>query len=221
MSPFSLGILGSAYVAPAGGGGLTFHGTADSETDTTSYTFSDFDIGAASSSRVVFVAIAWNLSSVISSVTIGGVTATIDTQTSGACRTAIARAVVPTGTTATIVVTTNVTTLRLQVAVWSVSGVTVSLADTGIVDGSNLQAMSTTVTATAGGLIIAAHYPRGSLGSVTWTNATEDHDTQWGAGVTTSGASVASTTAGDLTITATYSTSANSGSLTVAAYSLT
>lgn len=82
---------------------------ASSSSNTFTYTFSNIGIGAAATGRIVAVCAAINATSAttygISSITIGGVAATMAVRSSGNKNAAIAYAVVPTGTTATIVVT--------------------------------------------------------------------------------------------------------------------
>jgi hypothetical protein len=82
---------------------------SSSSANSFTYTFSSVGIGAAATDRIVAVCAAINATSAttygISSITIGGVAATMAVRSSSNKNAAIAYAVIPTGTTATIVVT--------------------------------------------------------------------------------------------------------------------
>ena len=104
-----LGVLaGSRYVAPSGGGGDTsaqFITASTTATGSTVRTYSAMDIGTAAANRNVVI-ICHARSANINSATIGGVAATLHAHfLDGVQRVAVLSAVVPTGTTADIVVT--------------------------------------------------------------------------------------------------------------------
>lgn len=77
---------------------------------TATYTYSAADIGTASPSRVVVVALAYATGDIPSAITIGGVSATGVTYVSSSIGTGIWYANVPSGTTADIVFTKETTT---------------------------------------------------------------------------------------------------------------
>jgi hypothetical protein len=94
-------------------------------TNSTTYTFTNCDIGAASQSRVVAVGIvaSGNTTNPVSSVTIGGISASNvvnngTTSTNNKPNCAIYSAKVPTGTTANIVVTWGGGKNRCQIVVY-------------------------------------------------------------------------------------------------------
>lgn len=107
MSAIPVGVVPAD---PAGGGEatLTYKGSADSRTGDfpASKTFSDFDIGAADTNRRVIVCISTNSGTAadVASVTIGGNSANKDVGNGTQRNCSIWSLVVPTGTTATIVI---------------------------------------------------------------------------------------------------------------------
>lgn len=224
-----LGVLASSYVAPAGGGGgVTFLGTTSSTDNLEQYTFTGVDIGSASSDRVIIAAVHNRLTgTVISGVTIGGVTATQDAATlasSNAGAADIWRAAVPTGTTATVVVDMPVgdPANGCLVALWAITGHTVTVADTGSVAGgsSGSKGGTATVTATAGGCVIAANYLHYTPTVTTeLTGVTEDYDLGLSGTAAFAGGHAYPTMAGDVTVVST-ATGVFYARLCVVAYSL-
>jgi len=157
-----------------GGGGITatFQASAVDAADLTTYTFSSQPIGSASSTRRVVVTISTNSTRTISSVTIGGVSATLDaTNTlSGTAHVAIASAVVPSGTTASVVVTMDAGALGCGIGVWTLT----DGDPTGQVATGNGDPTALTVTTTTGDVVIAYAFTTGvSTALFAWTNATE------------------------------------------------
>lgn len=101
--------------------------TVGSATNASTYTFSDIPIGAESPSRSVVIVITKSgyAQHSITGVTVGGVSASIDASaitggTGGSVF--VARAVVPSGTTADVVVTGS-SSLSLAVGVWTVDAI--------------------------------------------------------------------------------------------------
>lgn len=184
LIPVPLGVIADSRPNGGGGGGgptATFQQAAASGTDGTSFTFTAQPIGTASATRRVVVAIGYGgpaAPGAISSVTIGGVTATIDVD-SGALtnnrRVAIASAVVPTGTTADVVITFGVTVGRVGIGVWTLSS-GAPTGQTALV--ANNATGTLTVTTVAGQVVIATGYASRASGtlSTAWTNATERYD---------------------------------------------
>lgn len=143
------------------------------------YTFSGVSIGDAAGDRLVVVAIGWGTSGTVtvSSATIGGVSASIAAQTTGTnVGIALIYAVVPSGTTADIVVTMSTSGSRLYYGVWRVTGqLSTTPYDTDAPAGGGSASRSVTIDIPAGGFVFAAS--QGSdPGGVTWTNATERWD---------------------------------------------
>lgn len=149
----------------------TFRQSAINANNQTVYTFAGTLIGAASPSRRVVVAFSTSSTRTISSVTIGGIAATIDaTHTlAGTARIGIASAVVPTGTTADIVITFDGTGASCGVGVWTLNygGPTLQ---TALGSGDPI---SLTVATQTGDIVIAVSHTYNSATAVfDWTNVT-------------------------------------------------
>lgn len=102
---------------------LTYITSGGSTSDLTTYTFSGISFGNENPTREIFFAFNWSSTTArtVSSVTIGGVTATLTTNYSAAtsgCRIAFAR--VPTGTTGDVVVTMSAQCIRLAYGLYRV-----------------------------------------------------------------------------------------------------
>ncbi len=155
---------------------LTWRGHADTEDDHTTYTFTDCAIGSASDDRIVSVAIAMGAASntKIASVTIGGVSATprvVEQYTDGRISECW-DAVVPSGSTADIVVTHSVgSNSRISVDWWTITG--------GQYAGRsgqypNILTSATVITSTAvtvpagGGAVVLCRVGATSGANVTW-----------------------------------------------------
>lgn len=159
--------------------------SASNTTDLTTYTFSSQSFGAAATDRIVTVTIGArnNVSRTISSVTIGGVSATANVTAintgSGADVAAIYSAAVPTGTTGDVVVTFSGSMQRCVVGIYRTvgsSGVAASDTDTDLTLTS--QALTATIDVPAGGSAIGVCWnASGGTSSVAWTNLTEDYET--------------------------------------------
>lgn len=151
----------------------------------TTYTYTGKAIGTAAGSRRVIVAIAGDTnvgSRTISSVTIGGVSATqaVTAENAGTVlhRLAIYIAIVPTGTTADVVVTYSAAQLRSAVAVYAAYGLKSSTATSTGTDTDDSDPMTASLTISAGGIAvaIAMNYYSTSQTNYAWTNITEDND---------------------------------------------
>jgi hypothetical protein len=154
--------------------------TADTVNGTT-FTFSAQNLGAAAADRYIHVAVFGREGSPpnptqLSSVTVGGVTATINIQQTDGDRetVAIVTAAVPTGTTGNIVVTWAESHDNCEVAVYRSLGLITAVAiDT---DSSTADPGTATLTALAGGFCIGAATQR-AVGSATWSGGVaEDYD---------------------------------------------
>ena len=180
---FNFGVLAAALPA-AGGGGITgtFQQATIDTTDAASYSFASQPIGTASASRRVVVAIGWAAATAItlSSVTIGGVSATIDADSGNATgnrRVYFASAVVPTGTTATVAVTLSATAVRIGIGLWTLSGGSPTGQTAAVL---NAASGTLTVTTATNDVVLAAGFASHTANSITttWTGATERYDGQ-------------------------------------------
>lgn len=190
---------------------LTYIGETSATNNATVYTFTGASIGTAASDRRVIVAVMGggsNSGVTLSSVTVGGVTATINGQaTNGNSVGAIVTAAVPTGTTGDIVVTFSGQKERCNVGVWSATGLTSNAAidfDSGTADPG-----TATLDAVIGGFCIALAVSSNTT-TLTWTNVTENYDVQPESADTASGASAATTA---VTIAPSGNYASGSGSL--------
>lgn len=121
----AIAAAGAAAPVPS----IAFRAGYSDATNASSYTFTACDIGAvpaAGETREVFVSIEWyqggTASRTLSSVTIGGVSATLETAFNNGVLQAmcVARAVVPTGTTGDVVVTFSNTVFSCSIATYRV-----------------------------------------------------------------------------------------------------
>jgi hypothetical protein len=196
----------------------TFNTEVNDSVDRSSYTFSNVGIGGASSSRIVYAAVIVGFGSssgAVDSVTIGGVTASLvvregDANSSGSnlVHCGIWKAEIPTGATASIVVSNNQTATRATVATYSVYGSSNTTVNTQTANSSNTSAMTMDVTgAVAPSIIIAAATSTTTPGSYTWSGVTEDFDSTLEIRINSSASSLIQTS-GTVSVTATINTSA-------------
>ncbi len=187
-------------------GTIAFTASSTDTTNATIYTFTGVAIGAAASDRYVAVAIngeSGGASRSVSGVTIGGVTAASWINNDAAERyVSIWYANVPTGTTATIVVTASgAGWTACEIGVYRITGLTTTTANATLIDTSTPGTGGIAVD--AGGAIIAISKSSNSPTTCTWTNLTEDYD-GLGENFSVSGASLNPSTAQTVTITATW-----------------
>jgi hypothetical protein len=135
------------------------------------YTLASQPFGSAATDRVVVVFIASDgAEHTVSSVTIGGVSASIIAQqSSGVLTGCLAAAAVPTGTTGDVVVTMSTTISSCGVAIWRTTGLGGAVA-TASGSNTNLDALSLAVE--RGGFVIAGTANIEER-RVTWSGATE------------------------------------------------
>lgn len=161
----------------------SFRTSATSTAGSSPYTFNAQDIGAAAANRLVVVT--WShyagiaSGPTMSSVTIGGITATILLQQGDGTstdNTGIAVALVPTGTTATIVLTTNIGGAAIGIGVYALYGASATPSQTATDSGLSFTA-SASISSVAGSAIIAAVGFSGNSYSSAWTNLTGRFDT--------------------------------------------
>ena len=205
----------------AGGGDvtLTFIGGSSSLTGR--------DIGAAASDRIVFVAYSARVyhATAPSSVTIGGVAATVDAIAFSYgenyfAYVLIAHATVPTGATATIDVTGHSAFVQAAAAlIWTLTGGTPTAYDTATAFAASTTA-TLTVDATAGGIAIGACISGNDWAEGhTWAALAEDYDAQL-ASRQRSGASATGLSAGALAVTVTIASSYGTDASAVVSYSI-
>lgn len=170
-------LSGSVYLRAASTVVVT--ATSGSTASLTTYSFAGLSIGTASADRYVIVGIesqAGGTTGVLNSSTIGGIagaTVVQMTNTSGGFSSIVALviAAVPTGTTATITVTFNVSNARCGVQVYAATGMDGSAATNTYTSKANDPTVSMNIS--AGGSAIGASE---ALGTATWTGLTEDSD---------------------------------------------
>lgn len=148
--------------AAAASATITPTAAAVDASDLTTYTFSSQSFGDAASDRVILVTAAWRLSSgdpVISSATIGGVSATIVRQDHVARGgTAVLAAEVPTGTTGDVVINFDIANSRCGIKVYRATGISLSSPNTNGSTDPNTSLPDTTaavdVTTFSGGVAV-------------------------------------------------------------------
>lgn len=167
---------------------LEYGGSYSNANTLTTYTFAGCAIGTPDASRLVVVGIgASNGGTVfhpVSSVTIGGVNATFlcEADASGSSGSGVTShaelwaAMVPTGTTATIVVTMSGAEDRCFIGTWALrflqSNTPVGTASQYGTDGNT----SVNVNVPAKGVVIGVCYNTVCTGNITWTGITENYD---------------------------------------------
>ena len=190
-----LGVLGSARA----GSSLTFgyRAAAASLADSSTYTFPAVELGPAGSGRAVIVAVSGRKAGVaatISSITIGGVSATIDKVAGdgGGTGVEVARATVPTGTSGDVVVTWSTTVLRCHVAVWSGPPCSPVASDSRTFGSNGWNSLSSTLTLSGFAVgdiaVSAAAYVSPAGSGVTWTGAVGVYGSPIGENFVTAGA---------------------------------
>lgn len=208
--PAFVAALNPAAVA-AGGGAVTvsYLGRHTSTSGSSSYTFSASDLGAASSDRIIWLFVGSRDTSTTTSLTaatVSGIGASyaVATNFTTTSPTAITfceawYVPVPTGTSGDIVITFSEPTLRVDVAVYGVTGQT----SFSVGADNTPTALTATVTGVSGGAIIAGAFNAGNNGS-SWSGATEIFDSAVGSSQT-SGATNGAPLVGSNVITDTAS----------------
>lgn len=192
---------------------VSYRTAAQDGTGQTTYTFSAQDIGAAASDRYVVVGIAARGQASISSVTIGGVSATKIKEQGNTDVAGLYIAAVPSGTTGDVVVTLPGAGLRAAIGVWALYGLSGSgAAETTASSTSDPATLSLTTSPNA--IVIGLAYNDSAL-SFSWVGLTENFDTAIAASNAYSGASV-SASGGALTITATMGGAGNHAAVSAA-----
>lgn len=133
---------------------VTYQGLVSSTSNTNRYSFPTVSLGTEAHNRYIIAAVHSNFtgSPLVTSVTIGGVTAALYSNQVG---TTYAILLVPTGTTATVAVTLNAAAERCTVAIFSVTGLYSPIpTDISTTTGFGITT-STSVTKRDQGLVIA------------------------------------------------------------------
>lgn len=208
---------------------ITFTDTATILTNTNAYTFSGKSFGTASSDRYIIVGIQGGINTTggqtISSVTIGGVTATLVVQlqtsiTNVSVRSALFIAAVPTGTTGDVVVTWAGTMLHCGIGIFAVTGLQSSTPTATATSGA--QPGNVSINCARDGFIVAntgAYDATPGAGLSTWTNLTERYDAQMESlGAVTGASDNFSTTQTGLSITCTNAISVDALAMVAAAF---
>ena len=210
-------IDGTATIS-SGIGEMGFLQSTEDASDSTSYTFSDENIGTADGARSIIVVIASRkagANTVLNSVSIGGVSATITIQQDNSATNsniaAIAVAAVPSGTTGDIVVAFDSTMSRCAIGVYRATNLdSITAHDFG---SSVVTNPTYDIDVPAGGFAIGGISSSGDL-TMSWAGITEDYDGAIETYMTYSGASdtfASEQTALTLTVTPSGSTVERAG----------
>ena len=185
------------------GAKVLIYRTSESSTDNkTTYTFTGQSIGSEASDRRVHVIFhSFGNSRTIVTASIGGVSADITVQVnSSSALVGLLTALVPTGTTADIIVTLSGGASKAGIGVWTSTGLT---ANTATDTGTSIASPGTDSLASAVGGFCISGMSNGTTGTVSWTNISEQYDVQVGDDSRRSGASI-STTGATISPTVTY-----------------
>jgi hypothetical protein len=199
---YATGTVGSAAT-------VSFTESDTSSADATAYTFSGVAIGTASATRKVVVAACTNGAANVSTLTIGGASASFVAvgviAGEPVNRIELWQADIASGTTADIIVTWADSTSRCGIGVWDVNGASDFIYDVG---SSEADPATVTMQVPAGGICIGGVFTGDS--DTSWTGLTEDYDDQIEAANYMTGASAAfASRQTDLTVTAADGTDYN------------
>jgi len=206
---------------------VTFADHAVDLTSATTYTFTSRALSTAASSRKIVVAIAgYTGTTTVSSVTVGGVSATLVVQKQVNAASANAElwiAAVPTGTTGTVVVTWGAGRTGCGIGLYAVYGINPTASNTATAsDAATAASITASLNIPATGVAIAVS-TSSQAGGVTqsWTNLTKNYDEQMetgSAGYQSGACAVFATTQTGLNITSTYSSSATYKNMAAASF---
>lgn len=214
-----LGVMASQRPAIA-----TYLDSDHSATDLSTYTFTDMSIGTAYNNRYIAIFVNVPSSSAaadVTSVTIGGIAASqlIGTQLTLNNKAYLYGAIVPTGTTATVVIALDATAVRCAVSLYSIAGQKSNTPINTYADITDPPSQSVVVP--AGGCLVAFSQENGATLSATWTGATEDFDinlTDSGGGITYTGAHLNSPNGFSGTLSVTWSAAYTNANLLAATF---
>jgi len=197
---------------------LTYVGENSTTTNAAAHTFSSESIGTAAADRYVIVGATYVGGSTPSpaTVTIGGINAVeliLQAPASFYAHTSFFYALVPTGTTADIVVTWANSSSNFGIGVWNVTG-SASVSPVQVAGDNTSPASAVTLNIPSGAAAMGLTINRGASATCAWVGLTENFDTQIESINHFSGSS--STTAGSATsVTATWSTTASAALSTI------
>lgn len=183
---------------------IVYTDSVASASDLTTYTFAGRAISTAAADRYVIVGVGGSNSADVSSLTVGGNSATeiIDVADGVSAYAGLWIVNVTTGTTADIVVTFSGGINRCGIGVWAAYGLSSGTpldSDTSVAAPGSI-----TLTTTAGGIAVSFANGNAGGGSDSWTGVTEDFDISGEASHAFTGGSAA-TAGASLGITVTYS----------------
>jgi hypothetical protein len=195
---------------------LTYITSLSNNTSTTSYSFSATSIGGPGLIVVAFQTERTTALIQTPTITIGGVSATIagdsfSGNNSPNISTLIAYARITSGTTANISITYPSAQTRIGIGVWriqnNISDTPIQVQKSAANSGTGLSITLTGLTSNNLGVCAQTNGTQGT--SMTWTNATEDYDSDIGspAGTRISGASFITSSSGNRTITTSHTNS--------------
>jgi len=143
----------------------------------TSYTFDNCNIGTASADRRVVVVVQHTKSESISSLTIGGVTATLDYNVSATRFVGFASLTVTTGTTANIVVTMTGSVDNMVISIYTITGLSSTTPIEALAATVTSGTVSTisTLDVEQGGVVIAA-VTGSDINAYTFSGVDEQYD---------------------------------------------
>ena len=162
---------------PVGVAEVALTANAVDSSSATAYTFSGQALGAAASDRIIVVGgFSTNAVQTVSSVTIGGVSATqvVAATNSGGEQCALWQAAVPSGTTGDIVWTWSGAEVGMGIGVWRIIGATASAHASSGVTGAS--ALSSTLDIPENGVAIAYSGSASSSRTATWSGLSEVFD---------------------------------------------
>ena len=196
---------------------------ASDTVDRTIYTFSAQAIGTPASDRRIVVVAHGSVTGppVVSSATIGGITATNALEVSdGAATNTILIATVPTGTTADVVITYNIQAARCGISVYRMTGAS-SATPFATANDITLagDVLSTTITIPPSGAAVAEAIGGGGV-SQTWVGLTEDMDVVFESLNMSSSSLTVNSLQTNLTVSSTFSTTPGDTVLVVASWAV-
>jgi|SRR3989304_700982 len=177
---FIPGMFPGKLMTGKGSPSLSFIGVTPDVSNLTVYTFTNHAIGDADPTRRVVVAVSLGFNAAggqtLASATIGGIAATIHVQLGSQDCVAIISALVPTGTTATIVITASAVAARAAVAVYRAINETVATFHQTQTDGTLTGAvLSVAINIPASGWVVAISQFNGNV-TTTWAGVVEQYD---------------------------------------------
>lgn len=167
------------YIPPSSSVVATFTGHAENTANQTTYTFTTQPFSTAAAGRLIVVGFVGTGTGPfsISSVTIGGVAATLVVAQAFSGSNASAefwQATVPTGTTGTVAVTWSTGISNCGIGIWALYGARTTPFDTG---SSTASPMSDTLNIASGGAALGIAGSLSQTSTYTWANLTERFDT--------------------------------------------